>query len=209
MEVVVCASKYPMGGERQLIPAVLGRVVPSAPKGLPLDVGAVVINVALTGEARRENIVCRSGARGGDWIFVTGPLGRSLSTGKHLTFTPLVKEAQWLVRHFKPSAMIDISDGLAADLGHILDESGVGAVLEEKRIPRTPGARLHEALYDGEDFELLFTLAPGKAMKLMARSPRDMRFFHVGMIAGKKQSLTILDQEGKRRPLARRGYTHF
>ena len=92
----------------------------------------LVINVALAGEANKADVVYRSGARPGDLIFVTGPLGKSLSTGWHLKFVPRVKKSRYLVRRVKPTAMIDISDGLAADLGHILEESKVGAVLEEK-----------------------------------------------------------------------------
>ena len=65
-----------------------------------------------------------------------------------------------------PSSMIDISDGLAQDLGHILKASRVGAMIDEERIPCRPGAGVNNALYDGEDFELLFTLSPVRARAL-------------------------------------------
>ena len=77
----------------------------------------LVINVALTGEASKADVVYRSGARPGDLIFVTGPLGKSLSTGWHLKFVPRVKEARYLIDHIKPTSMIDISDGLACGSG--------------------------------------------------------------------------------------------
>jgi thiamine-monophosphate kinase len=118
----------------------------------------IIINVALTGEVKKSEVIYRSGAHVGDQVFVTGPLGKSLLSGWHLCFNPRAIEAQYLVKKYKPTAMIDISDGVIADLGHILSESRVGAVIDEDLIPKRRGAQLKEALYDGEDFELLFTL---------------------------------------------------
>lgn len=129
----------------------------------------IVINVALLGEALKQNVILRSTARSGDLIFVTGVLGKSLRTGKHFSFTPRLKESQFLVQHFKPTSMIDISDGLSSDLGHILKMSRVGAVLYEDLIPKTKGATLHDALSDGEDFELLLTVRPQEGKKLLKR----------------------------------------
>ena len=168
----------------------------------------VVINVALLGEARRQDIVYRKGAKLGDGVFVTGPLGGSLASGRHLTFIPRVSEAQFLVRKCKPHAMIDISDGLVADLGHILEESRVGAVLEEKALPLNKGATLANALYDGEDFELLFTLPPATGKKQLAVIS-GRRFYKIGTVVSQKAGLTMIDRQEQRRPLPRRGYTHF
>ncbi len=133
-----------------------------------------IINVALLGEVEKKCLVTRDGARAGDWVFVTGPLGRSLKTGKHLTFTPRVQEARFLVKQFKPSAMMDISDGLAGDLNYILKASNKGVRLWEDAVPRTKGATLAQALSDGEDFELLFTLNEEKAMRLLKLSRRSL-----------------------------------
>src|SRR3989338_1104945 len=152
----------------------------------------VVINVALLGEVEKKHLVTRSGAKPGDWIFVTGTLGRSLATGKHLNFTPRLKEAQFLVRNFKPSAMIDVSDGLAGDLNHILKASRVGARLWEEAIPRTKGATLQQALTDGEDFELLFTVREKQAVRLLKF------FFPIGEITA-----------DTREQIHARSYTHF
>ena len=169
----------------------------------------IVLNIALTGEAKDKDLVYRHGAKAGDGIFVTGPLGRSFSTGRHLTFTPRLKESQFLVRHYPPHAMIDISDGLTADLGHILTESRVGALLDETAIPRARGASLAEALSDGEDFELLFTVSAARTKRLLACGHPGMRFYKIGEIVCAREGLTLQDCHGQRRPLPRRGYVHF
>jgi thiamine-monophosphate kinase len=159
------------------------------------------------GEVEKSRLVCRDGARAGDVIFVSGPLGGSLKSGRHLTFTPRIKEARFLVEYFKPTAMMDISDGLAGDLGHILEASRVGAVLRKAAIPVNRGATLGQALTDGEDFELLFTLAKPVARKLLARFPK--KFFAIGEIVLRKFGLRIVDDDGKSRPLNVRSFAHF
>ena len=128
----------------------------------------IFISVALLGWVPRGKGVLRSGAEAGDAIFVTGDLGGSLA-GKHLEFEPRLAEARWLAQHFSLHAMLDISDGLAGDLRHILTASRVGAELFAASIPISREARraakassaakpaLLAALTDGEDFELLFT----------------------------------------------------
>lgn len=170
----------------------------------------LIINVALLGEVRKKHLVLRSGARAGDWIWVTGPLGRAWKTERHFTFMPRVAEAEFLVEHFKPSAMMDISDGLAGDLGHILKAAGVGAELIEAQIPLNPGAAVKDALYDGEDFELLFTLSPSKSRALMRRqgSKRRWFFYPVGSIA-QSRGLTMVRSNGQSVQLTLKGYTHF
>ena len=165
----------------------------------------LIINVALLGEVPKSCLVTRSGARQGDWIFVSGLLGGSLKSGRHLTFTPRIQESQYLVKNFKPSSMIDISDGLAADLGHILEESKVGAVIYGHKIPRNRDAALANALYDGEDFELLFTISPALGKKLIA----DKRFHFIGEIVGRKNSLTLVDRSWRSQRLPFKGFTHF
>ncbi|OGX07388.1 MAG: thiamine-phosphate kinase [Omnitrophica WOR_2 bacterium GWA2_47_8] len=167
----------------------------------------VVVNIALLGEVRKKDLVLRNGARKGDQIFVTGPLGNSLKTGRHLSFIPRVKEAQYLVRNFNPTAMIDISDGLAADLGHILEQSKVGAILHEKKIPFAPGAALKNALYDGEDFELLFTLPILQAKMLLKQ--KGLRFYHIGEITKEREIIRIHDKNNQLRTIQAIGYKHF
>ena len=88
----------------------------------------LLLSISMVGEVERDRCVLRSGAKAGDALFVTGELGGSLA-GKHLDFEPRLAEAQWLAGHFPIHAMIDVSDGLAGDLRHILLASRVGAEL--------------------------------------------------------------------------------
>ena len=167
-----------------------------------------IINIALTGEVKSEDLIKRSGACVGDKIFVTGGLGNSFKSGKHLSFMPRLKEARYLVKHCKPSAMIDISDGLVADLKHILDASKVGAYLLEDNIPLNEGASLDDALYEGEDFELLFTLSQEKDEGMLKKNI-DMDFIHIGEILDIKKGYNILDKNGDKREVEVKGYQHF
>ena len=137
----------------------------------------IVINVALLGLVEKRNLITRDGSKAGDWIFVTGPLGGSFKNGRHLNFLPCLAQARFLVENFKPNAMMDISDGLSGDLNHILKASRVGARLDYASIPRQRGVSLSQALNDGEDFELLFTLSPRKARSLMDWQVRQKSFY--------------------------------
>lgn len=166
----------------------------------------IVINVALLGTAPKGDVVFRKGARRGDSIFVTGALGNSFHNRKHLRFVPRVKEAHYLMKHARPTAMIDVSDGLAGDLGHILNESGTGAVIDEARIPLAKGASLEQALHDGEDFELLLTVPPGTAERL--RLSKAFTFYEIGQITPGK-GLVLLERSGKKRRIKAKGFEHF
>ncbi len=167
----------------------------------------LVINIALMGTVAKNKAVLRRGAKPGDGIFVTGALGGSLNSGRHLTFTPRVPEAQFLVKNFYPTAMIDISDGLAGDLGHILDESRVGAILEQDKISLHRGCDLKSGLYDGEDFELLFTLSPKDSQKLLELKKKN--FFCIGEIVADKQKLYMRLKSGEVCLINQKGFVHF
>ncbi len=156
-----CARKFGIsiaGGETARVPSV----------GKPPQPGPIFISVTLTGRVEKDRYVTRSGGRPGDILFVTGRLGGSLA-GKHLDFMPRLAEARWLTAHFRPHAMMDLSDGLGADLPRLARASGCGFELGE--LPHTPGCTREQALADGEDFELLFALAPRQAAKLEAAWP--------------------------------------
>jgi thiamine-monophosphate kinase len=132
--------------------------------------GPLVISLTLLGEPHEKGPIFRSGARVGDILCVTGPLGGSI-LGRHLTPKPRLSEARALADTGELRSMIDLSDGLASDLGHILAASGgVGATLFEELVPihrdaellsRTTGrTTLAHALSDGEDFELCVAVSP-------------------------------------------------
>jgi thiamine-monophosphate kinase len=175
--------------------------------------GPLVISVTLLGEATARGVVRRSGARPGDRLLVTGPLGGSIA-GKHLDFTPRVREALHLHAAADLHAMIDVSDGLAADVSHLCAESGCGAVLRAEAIPITDAARatddgrspLEHALGDGEDFELVFATPPAEARALLERQPvAGVTLADIGECV---EHGLWLEQGGVRRPLAPHGYVH-
>jgi thiamine-monophosphate kinase len=175
--------------------------------------GPLVLSVTLLGEASPRGPVRRSGARPGDWLLVTGSLGGSI-LGKHLDFTPRVREALRLHELADLHAMIDVSDGLAADLNHLCRESGCGAVLDASAIPIAPAAHalqdgrtaLEHTLGDGEDFELLFAVSAQEGSQLLKTQPLPgLTLFHLGQCV--EQGLW-LEENGQRRPLQPAGYVH-
>lgn len=181
----------------------------------------ILVSVAVLGWVPRDAVVLRAGARAGDAVFVTGELGGSLA-GRHLDFEPRLEEARWLAAHFPIHAMLDLSDGLAGDLRHILEAGGVGAELLSSAIPISRAARLAAkagsspkpalvaALTDGEDFELLFTLPSAAAVPLLDAWKQpfpSLRLSCIGRITS-QTGITLRDRHGAR-PLTAHGYTHF
>jgi len=181
----------------------------------------MLLSVALLGTVARGKAVLRSGAEAGDAIFVTGELGGSLA-GRHLEFEPRLAEARWLAAQFSIHAMLDLSDGLAGDLRHILKASRVGAELLADAIPISQQARraakghysakppLLAALTDGEDFELLFTVASRDAVPLLDAWKKQfptLRLSCIGKITA-GEGITIHDKNGAR-PLTAHGFVHF
>lgn len=134
-----------------------------------LPVTGAMITVAMTGTVDPAQCVFRSGAKPGDLIVLTGKLGGSFASGRHLTFTPRLREAQWLVAHAKPTAMMDLSDGLGSDLPRLVAASGVGFRIDEMILPCHDGVSMEEAIRDGEDYELLMTFSPDTFRDLPTR----------------------------------------
>ncbi|MDG1150756.1 MAG: thiamine-phosphate kinase [Akkermansiaceae bacterium] len=130
---------------------IVGGETISLPQGAP-----TMVSVAGKGRVARANLVTRGGGRLGDGIYVTGRLGGSIH-GKHLDFTPRLREAAWLVNNGWVTAMMDLSDGLAKDLPRLARMSGVGFELDRDSLPCSEGSSPAEAISDGEDYELLFT----------------------------------------------------
>ena len=172
----------------------------------------LVIDVALLGFTEPDKVALRSGARPGDIICVTGTLGGSYKSKRHLTFTPRLKEARYLVDNFKITSMIDISDGLSTDLNHIAKESGVGACIYEELIPVSKDAEsVNAALNEGEDFELLFTL-PLREARRLARKDLELnsvKITQIGEILDKKIGVRIIGRDGRVVDLKSKGFSHF
>ena len=181
----------------------------------------ILISIALLGTVARGKQILRSGAKVGDAIFVTGELGGSRAE-KHLEFEPRLAEARWLAEHFPVHALMDLSDGLAGDLPHILKASQVGAHLLKSAVPVSRAAKLQAkagskskpafaaALTDGEDFELLFTIPSKHAVKLLDAWKKkfpELKLSCIGrIVAG--EGIVIRDKIGSH-PLNAHGYVHF
>ena len=195
--------------------AIVGGETTSMPSGF-------LISVSLMGTVAPGKAILRCGSQVGDALFVTGELGGSIA-GKHLDFEPRLVEGQWLAEHFAIHSMIDLSDGLAGDLGHILKQSVVpGAELLAAAIPISRSARLRAragdlakpalagALTDGEDFELLFTVKPSDAVPLLdawrTRFP-ETKLTCVGRLI-ERSGIWLRESSGYRQ-IAASGFDHF
>ncbi|MFL6584528.1 MAG: thiamine-phosphate kinase [Chthoniobacterales bacterium] len=175
--------------------------------------GPAVISVAAVGEVEPKRCVRRSGGRAGDRLFVTGRLGGSIR-GKHLRFRPRIAEARWLTEHFSIHAMMDLSDGLGADLPRLASASGVGFELQESTIPRARGCSIEEAINDGEDYELLFAVSSADAMGLERKWSRkfpDLPLTMIGRLTRNSspndESLGLAQKIENGKSLG--GYQHF
>ena len=178
-------------------------------------------SVAMLGQAPASGALTRSGARPGDWIGVTGALGGSILK-HHYAFEPRILEGSFLAEHVRPSAMMDISDGLVQDLGHILKASNAGAEIDIRSIPPSRDAvklgkgrcweTLWHSLGDGEDFELLFTMKDSDKRKLEKIWPKKFpktRLSWMGKIR-KKKGIQWLDNEKPiQLKLKKKGFQHF
>lgn len=168
----------------------------------------VIISIALLGETEKNSLVLRSGAKEGDAVFLTGNVGGSIK-GKHLSFTPRVEESRFLVKNFNIHSMIDVSDGLIADLGHILRSSKVGALVREKDIPISKLSKdFNSAINEGEDFELVFTLPADDKKRLIKTWPFKTRLSDIGQIR-KSKGLHLARKNNRIEKTAPKGYTHF
>ena len=202
------------------------------------------LSLTVLGEAQPNKVLWRSGARIGDRLYVTGTLGDAQAgleillmqrdgrqargrntqgtaylTGRHLSPTARLGEARKLAEGGLASAAIDLSDGLAGDLRHICEESGVGALIEVKRLPLSTALIAHArarhrdpteyALTGGEDYELLFTVPTKAVSRLDALIRRGwLRATAIGAVTTRRKGLRLLGADGAIRPLTARGYEH-
>lgn len=204
----------------------------------------LVISVTAIGEANQEDLCYRSGAKEGDLICVTGDLGASylglqiLEREKqiyleHPEVQPELENAQYLIeRHLKPearrdvirffkeaglkpTAMMDISDGLSSDIKHICRQSKVGCEINEAQVPISEDAYhmalnfnidpITCALNGGEDYELLFTIQPEDETKIADESA----FVIIGQITKAENGQVLVTKSGNRHPLKAQGWNHF
>ena len=196
----------------------------------------LVINITLVGEATQDEILYRSGAREGDMIFLTGPVGSSAAgldimlKGKsfngqndllkaHFDPFPHVKEGRIIAKMRMANSLIDVSDGVAADLGHICVQSGLGAVIEEQNLPTTQDFQayceqfnqdsINLSLHVGEDYVLLGTVPPEASGKLEnALKSEGCQFHTIGnTVSG--HSLKLQCSDGEIKTIRAHGWDHF
>lgn len=196
----------------------------------------LVINVALIGEAAEDEVLYRSGAKAGDIVFLSGPVGSS-AAGLDILLNkrPVDTFCELLNAHYDPypqiragriiaglklaHSLIDVSDGVASDLGHICDESGVGAIIEEDKIPVSEMFKKYIekynldferlALHVGEDYVLLGT-ASGESAGFLARAlkSQDCQFIVIGKITA-DPGIKLAGRDGSSRQIRASGYNHF
>lgn len=182
------------------------------------NVGSGPLTIAVTafGEPTDRGVVRRDGAVAGDYLMMTGEeLGGSL-VGKHLDFTPRVAEALDLAQRFDLHAMMDLSDGLAADLPRMCTASGVGATVFAYHLPiseavkaaaaRTGREAIEHALSDGEDFELLMAVDKETAREML-QWPPESGVFWIGEF-NEAAGVRLRLHDGETRPLSNTGYEH-
>jgi thiamine-monophosphate kinase len=199
----------------------------------------LVINIVIQGIVSKAELLCRDAARPGDVIFSTGFLGDSRA-GLHLILNeiaadtdalksllkshrvpePHLSEGRFLARQRGVHAAIDTSDGLSSDLGHIVEESRVGARLFADKMPLSPNlkdfcTRFHfdpidYALSGGEDYTLLCTIAPGNANKIARTFEKEFKrpLFGIGEITATQQ-IELLYPDGEIKSLTSTGWNHF
>lgn len=204
----------------------------------------LVISVTAIGEAKEEDLVYRNTAKPGDLICVTGDLGGAylglqilerekmifmdqpdmipeLDNAEYLVQRQLKPEARKdVIAYFaemglKPTAMMDLSDGLSSDIMHICKQSGVGCLINEGAVPISEDAYnmalkfnidpITCSLNGGEDYELLFTIEPEDETKISGESA----FSIVGVITAKEEGYNLISKAGNKHALKAQGWNHF
>lgn len=208
------------------------------------SLSGLIISITAIGVAEENELVYRSGAKEGDLICVSGDLGAAylglqlLEREKriymeHPGVQPELENAQYLIERqlkpearrdvvawlkemdLKPTAMIDLSDGLSSDVRHICKQSGVGCEINESMVPISEDAYnmalqfnidpITCALSGGEDYELLFTIQPEDETKIAGEDA----FSIVGQITKKENGCVLVTKSGNRHPLKAQGWNHF
>ncbi|MCI2424866.1 thiamine-phosphate kinase [Candidatus Acetothermia bacterium] len=200
----------------------------------------LIIDIFLLGKVKHDLLITRSGAQQGDLLLVTGDLGKGAAGLRlldseaaerdemidaqlrtaHLTPIPRLPESRIIAKLQTATAMIDLSDGLASDLGHICRASGVGAVIWAESLPISTATRkaailtgcdpLHLALYGGEDYELLFSVPPELVAPLQQAviAETGTSVTVVGKIVSSTEGIKVAIAN-KFSPLLARGWDHL
>jgi thiamine-monophosphate kinase len=164
--------------------------------------GPITISVSVAGFVERDRCVSRRGGKVDDDLFVTGRLGGAVKQ-KHLQFVPRIAESRWLTKNFSIHAMMDLSDGLGADLPRLARASRVGFSIETENLPLTRGATIDSAISEGEDYELLFAISPRDRNRLEREWRKNFRKLPLTRIGSLSQLSTLNSQ------LLPGGYAHF
>lgn len=164
--------------------------------------GPLSLSVSVFGYVERNRWVSRGGGKPADDLFVTGRLGGSLR-GRHLTFVPRITESRWLTANFRIHAMMDLSDGLGADLPRLAKASRLGFHIDKASLPLNPGCSVRNAISDGEDYELLFAVSPRDGARLQRGWKK--RFPKIPLTGIGR----LIPQSATRNPQLPRGYVHF
>jgi thiamine-monophosphate kinase len=159
------------------------------------------ISISGLGSVSPEKTLTRSGAKKGNLLFVTGRLGGSFPK-RHLTFTPRLQEGLWLANRQLATAMMDLSDGLGKDLPRLASASGVSFRILTSALPKNKGCTPEQAVNDGEDYELLFTVKPTHVATLLKKWPFATRLTCIGL-------MTALGNPSFHDGLPFQGYDHF
>lgn len=176
--------------------------------------GPLVINVCLVGVPMNDQTVLRSGAKPGDILVVTGPLGGSLKSGRHLKPIPRLDAAEWVSENCGLHALMDVSDGLSLDLHRMVEESQTGAVLELENIPihadvcsrLSANERLQKAFSDGEDFELLMAIAPNQVDR---QQLTERGYSVIGVVNDRAGEIRLRTESGEFTQLVEAGFQHL
>lgn len=199
--------------------AVMGGLIDElARHGCPLlggdTTGAEQLTVSVTvwGERVASRFLLRSGAQAGDLLVVTGPLGGSLASGRHLRPEPRFAEGQWMAGQPYVRALMDLSDGLASDAPRLAEASGCGCLLLPNEVPVHPDVptmsdTARAACCDGEDFELLAAVDAAHWPNLQLAWPFERPLSRVGWLLDEPGTF-IEDRNGRLAPLPWRGFEH-
>jgi len=163
--------------------------------------GPIAVSVTVIGFVEKSRVASRQGGKPGDDLFVTGRLGSA--SEKHLKFTPRIVESRWLTKHFSVHAMMDLSDGLGADLPRLARASKVGFDIELENLPVARGATIDNAISEGEDYELLFAISPRNRNSLQRQWRRKFPKLPLTRIGALNHKAHLANRK------LPRGYVHF